>query len=126
MTYAQTIVNHIDRDKQFISTILSRENCMETRNGFYIKDLRIIKGRDLKDIILVDNLVHSFGFQLENGVPILEFTDNRKDEELKHLTNYLLEAHKSDDVRQFNKEKLRIRDIANQKLDDLLGHFNKL
>jgi len=126
MTYAQTIINYIDKDKQYISTILSRENCMETRNGFYIKDLRIIRGRDLKDVVLVDNLLHSFGFQLENGVPILEFIDNRKDEELKHLATYLLEACKYEDIRQFNKEKLRLKEIADAKLDDLLNSFTKL
>ncbi len=35
---------------------------METRNGFFIKDLRIVKDADLKTTILVDNLSHSFGF----------------------------------------------------------------
>jgi len=40
-------------------------------SGFYIKDLRIIKNRPLKDIIMVDNLVHSVGLQIDNGIPIL-------------------------------------------------------
>jgi len=35
---------------------------METKNGFYIKDLRILKDRCIKTTILVDNLSHSFGF----------------------------------------------------------------
>ena len=35
---------------------------METKNGFFIKDLRIIKNRLLKNTIMVDNLAHSFGF----------------------------------------------------------------
>lgn len=52
---------------------------METKNGFYIKDLRIIAERDQKDIVLVDNLSHSFGFQIDNGIPILEWHDNKDD-----------------------------------------------
>lgn len=64
---------------------------METHNGFYIKDLRIIQNRDLKDIIIVDNLVHSFGLQLSNGIPILEFLDNKKDKELVGLESFLKE-----------------------------------
>jgi CTD small phosphatase-like protein 2 len=44
---------------------------METQNGFFIKDLRIIENRELKDIIIVDNLVYSFGLQLTNGIPVL-------------------------------------------------------
>ena len=35
---------------------------MATKNGFYIKDLRVIKNRSLKEMVIVDNLVHSFGF----------------------------------------------------------------
>ena len=46
----------------YVDFILSREDCMVTRNGFYLKDLRILKDRKLKDIIIVDNLAHSFGF----------------------------------------------------------------
>lgn len=49
---------------------------METKNGFFIKDLRIVSNRSLKDIILVDNLVHSFGLQVDNGIPILEYKNN--------------------------------------------------
>ena len=52
---------------------------METKNGFFIKDLRIIKNRELKNMILVDNLSHSFGFQLDNGIPILEWHNDPKD-----------------------------------------------
>ena len=48
-------------------------------NGFKIKDLRIVKNRSLGDIIIVDNLVHSFGLQLDNGIPILDFVDNKED-----------------------------------------------
>jgi len=39
----------------------------------------------LKDIVIIDNLVHSFGLQLENGIPILEFLDNKNDKELKGI-----------------------------------------
>jgi CTD small phosphatase-like protein 2 len=52
---------------------------METHNGFFIKDLRIIRNRGLKDLIIVDNLVHSFGLQIENGIPILEYLKGKDD-----------------------------------------------
>ena len=61
-SYAKAIINHIDPEKKFINYLLSREHCMETKNGIFIKDLRIIKNRNIKDIVIVDNLVHSFGF----------------------------------------------------------------
>ena len=92
---------------------------METKNGFFIKDLRIIKNRDLKNLIIVDNLSHSFGFQIENGVPILEWHNDVKDTELKYLTDYLIEAVDCEDVRVFNQERLKLRDMASFKADDL-------
>ena len=77
--YATPIVEHLNSKNKTIHGILHRKNCMETQNGFYIKDLRIVSNRALSKIIMVDNLVHSFGLQLENGIPILEFTNNPHD-----------------------------------------------
>ena len=83
--YATPIVEYLNHKKKTIHGILHRKNCMETNHGFYIKDLRIIKNRKLKDIVLVDNLIHSFGLQIENGIPILDFIDNKNDMELYGL-----------------------------------------
>ena len=58
---------------------------MNTEEGVYIKDLRIIKNRNLKDIVIIDNAVYSFGFQLDNGIPILPFYEDKSDEEMLHL-----------------------------------------
>ena len=94
---------------------------METKNGFFVKDLRIIKNRELKNMIIVDNLAHSFGFQIENGIPILEWHNNKKkDSELKYLMDYLLEILYADDVREFNKKRLRLTELAFMKLEDLM------
>lgn len=84
---------------------------METQNGFFIKDLRIISNRELKDIVMVDNLVHSFGLQITNGVPILEFLDNSQDTEFQGLQKLLIEASTKDDVREFLDEKLRLKQL---------------
>lgn len=65
---------------------------METKNGFFIKDLRIITDLDLNKTLFVDNLVHSFGLQIDNGIPILEWNDNVDDLELKYLLEYLVDA----------------------------------
>lgn len=70
-------------------------------------------------MVLVDNLAHSFGFQIENGIPILEWHQDKQDQELKYLVNYLVEAAQAEDVRIFNKEKLKLSDLADSKMDDL-------
>jgi CTD small phosphatase-like protein 2 len=69
--YAEPIITYLNQKKKTILDFLHRKNCMETQNGFFIKDLRIIQNRELKDIIMVDNLAHSFGLQVTNGIPIL-------------------------------------------------------
>jgi len=118
--YAETIIKELDPQRKYISYILDRNFCLETKNGFYIKDLRIIKNRQLKNMIIVDNLVHSFGFQIDNGIPILEWTGNKQDEELKYLMDYLLEAKKYDDLREYNKEKLKLVELANSNIEEFL------
>ena len=97
--YADAIINHIDPENKYISYVLTRKHCMQTKNGFFIKDLRIIKNRDLKDMVIVDNLLHSFGLQIDNGIPILEFIDNKHDRELLNYQKYLLHLADQDDVR---------------------------
>ena len=64
-------------------------------------------------MIIIDNLVHSFGFQIDNGIPIYEFRGDSKDQELKNLQKYLLEAKKVNDVREYNREKLRLAQLIN-------------
>jgi CTD small phosphatase-like protein 2 len=53
---------------------LYRDSCIKSVDGVYVKDLRIFdKCRRMEDIVIVDNAVYSFGYQLENGIPIIPF-----------------------------------------------------
>ena len=79
----------------------------------YIKDLRIIKNRELKNMVIVDNNAHAFALNLDNGIPILEWKDNKNDKELKYILHYLLELVGSDDVRTFNRKVLKLQELAN-------------
>ncbi len=88
----------MNKPKRTIKAVLSRGHCLETHNGFHIKDLRIIKEFGLKDMIIIDNLVHSFAFQLDNGIPILEFLANKKDRELYYMCERLVGLAKCSDV----------------------------
>jgi CTD small phosphatase-like protein 2 len=111
LDYAEPIINYLNTPKKTILGFLHRKNCMETQNGFFIKDLRIIQNRTLKDIVMVDNLVHSFGLQITNGVPILEFLNNKHDRELQGMEKLLVEASTKEDVREFFEEKLRLKSV---------------
>ena len=95
-------MNLIDPQGTLIDFRLYREHCFETNEGIFIKDLRVIRNRDLKDVILVDNSVYSFGFQLNNGVPIIPYFNDPNDQELVYLAQYVLSLSLEDDVREQN------------------------
>jgi len=82
--YADVVLDHLDPTGELIQYRLYRDSCYQTADGVYVKDLRIIKNRSLKDLVIVDNAVYSFGFQLDNGIPIIPFYNNPEDEELLH------------------------------------------
>ena len=54
-----------------------------------MKDLRIFQNIELEDLVLVDNNVYSFMNQMANGIPIINFYDDKEDTELLELNEYL-------------------------------------
>lgn len=61
-------------------------------DDFFIKDLEVFLDRDKKDIIIVDNSILSFAFDLDNGVPINSFMGTEEsDKELLFLISFLQE-----------------------------------
>jgi len=73
---------------------------VNVEDGFYVKDLRIIQDRPLKDIIIVDNSIISFAFNIDNGVPISAYMRQEKDEELLYLVSFLEEIYSYPDMRE--------------------------
>jgi CTD small phosphatase-like protein 2 len=110
--YARAIMNFLNKKKHTITGYLSRENCLQTSLGLYIKDLIRIANRDPHQMLIVDNMVHSFGKQVDNGIPILEYNGNPEDQELIYLEKYLVNCSKYYDVREFNREFLKLSDIV--------------
>lgn len=45
VSYAKPIIKLLDPAESYILGLLTREHCMATQNGFFIKDLRIIENR---------------------------------------------------------------------------------
>lgn len=67
---------------------------------FFIKDLDIILDRDRKDMVIVDNSIVSFAFDLDNGVPINSYMGTEDDDrELLFLFSFLQEISSVPDVR---------------------------
>ena len=86
-SYADQVLDLLDPKREIFDLRLYRDSCIRSPDGVYVKDLRIFEPfRTMSDIVIVDNAVYSFGYQLENGIPIIPFYDDKEDEELLHLT----------------------------------------
>jgi Dullard-like phosphatase family protein len=110
-SYADSVLNYLDPKNEYFEYRLYRHNCVETYvegEKLYVKDLRIFKNVKMEDMIIIDNSVLSFAFQLDNGIPILPFYDNYDDNELLFLKNYLCDISNSLDLRIENKARIKM------------------
>lgn len=65
--------------------------------------------REKENIIIVDNSIISFAFDLDNGVPIQSFMGNEEDDkELLFLMSFLEEAYNTIDVRPSIREAFKL------------------
>ncbi|CAD8096856.1 unnamed protein product [Paramecium sonneborni] len=110
--YANKIIDYLDPQRNLISYRLFRDDCIRISNNCHIKDLRILN-RNMKDIILVDNSAYSFAFQVENGIPIIPYLDDKNDKELIHLQHYLNHVVQFDDVRSQNNRIFNLKIVQN-------------
>ena len=60
--YADAVLDYLDPNNEYISARFYRDSCFVTHDGVFIKDLRIFSNRNIKDMVIVDNAVYSFGF----------------------------------------------------------------
>ena len=96
--YADILLNIID-PKGLCPFRLFREHCTLINNTF-VKDLKNL-GRDLKDIIIVDNSPLSYSFHPENGLPILSWFEDKNDRELYNIIPLLIFLSGVKDVREY-------------------------
>ena len=95
--YANPLLDQLDPFKK-IPFRLFREHCTKSDNGLFIKDLNRL-GRNLKDVIIIDNNPVSFTFNKANGLPILTWHSIQSDNELIKLIPLLTFLSNVDDIR---------------------------
>jgi len=106
--YANVVLDYLDPHKQYVHHRLFRESCTVTDEGVYVKDLRVFGNRNMQDMVLVDNAAYSYGYQVENGIPIIPFYDNKEDQELKDLIPYLKSLLNVKDCREVNRQTFKL------------------
>lgn len=116
-SYADSIIDYLDPEKNLFKYRLYRHNCVKLpseKGTFYVKDLRIIKNVSLKNMVIIDNSVLSFAFQLENGIPISDFYNNKDDVDLITLGTYLMDMSDSDNLPAINSINFNLKDIIQE------------
>jgi len=119
--YADAILDYIDPQNKYFKLRFYRDSCVQTKEGFYVKDLRIFENRSLEDLVIVDNSVYSFAFQIDNGIPIIPFYDDKDDEEMLHLIYYLNCLAQVEDVRAQNREAFELEKLAAMSQQDIIN-----
>eukprot|EP00826_Nyctotherus_ovalis_P054584 TRINITY_DN7159_c0_g1_i15.p1 TRINITY_DN7159_c0_g1~~TRINITY_DN7159_c0_g1_i15.p1 ORF type:complete len:443 (-),score=77.93 TRINITY_DN7159_c0_g1_i15:35-1363(-) len=106
--YADKVLNELDPERKAPHRLF-RQHCTLI-NCEFVKDLSQL-GRDLKDVIMVDNLPSCYALQPCNGIPISTWTDNKNDRELDLLAAVLESLSKVDDVRDYLREVVRDNEL---------------
>ena len=65
----------------------------------------------MEDMVIVDNSVYSFAYQIDNGIPIIPFYHEQSDEEMLHLIFYLNCLATCEDVRVQNREAFELHKL---------------
>lgn len=82
--YANDIIDLLDDEGQFIQGRFFRDKCL--KGG--VKNLELLE-RNMKDVIIIDNLKKSFELQPDNGLLIKTFIDDMSDYSLIELIPFL-------------------------------------
>ncbi|XP_015515659.1 carboxy-terminal domain RNA polymerase II polypeptide A small phosphatase 1 [Neodiprion pinetum] len=93
--YADPVADLLDRWGVFRARLF-RESCVFHR-GNYVKDLNKL-GRDLQQIIIVDNSPASYIFHPDNAVPVASWFDDMTDSELLDLIPFFEKLTKVDNI----------------------------
>ncbi len=106
ITYAREAVDILDPEERYIKRILARDSCIRVQAEQFTKDLRIIADRALSDILIVDNDINNFAFQLDHGIPVSSYLGAEDDNELKCLQLYLEELYNEPDIIAANRKRM--------------------
>lgn len=116
--YANPLIDKLDRNK-VCSFRLFREHCSFINNA-YVKDLKNL-GRDMKDVIIVDNSPVTYSLNVENGFPIKTWIDDVTDRELIKIMPVLEYLSKVNDVREYIKLMIEKNQFSYIKADKVMS-----
>ena len=121
-TYAEPLIDIIDEDNN-CSFRLFREHCTQI-NEIFVKEMKKL-GRDLKDIIIVDNSPMSYCLNPENGLPIKSWFDDKDDRDLFKISGILEFLSFVPDVRNYIYKFVINDEICYKNAMNIFGKYNE-
>ncbi|CAM9095947.1 unnamed protein product, partial [Scytosiphon promiscuus] len=85
--YANPLLDLLD-PKGTITSRLFREHCT-FHEGYFVKDLTLLRHESLETTIIVDNSPMAYMFQPENAIDCISWIDDRADKELGVIADFL-------------------------------------
>ena len=120
--YAGPLLDILDKEK-FCSFRLFREHCTFLNSSF-VKDLKKL-GRDLKDVIIVDNSPMAYLLNSDNGLPIMTWFDDKNDKELFKITPILDFLSQVPDVRNYIHKIVINNEISYDNAMKVINEYNE-
>jgi Dullard-like phosphatase family protein len=105
-SYAREAVDILDPEQRYIKVLLTRESCIPVTAQHLTKDLRIIADRELSELLIADNDITNFAFQLDHGIPVSSYIGAEEDNELECLQYYLEELYDELDIIAANRKRM--------------------
>lgn len=122
--YANVVIDLLDPQAKIFSKRLFRNSCIQTDIDIFIKDLRILNC-DLNSTVIVDNSILSFAFQLDNGIPIIPFYDDKEDRILLKIKDYLISLKDVQDVRVINRKNFSLTELYEIDTSNFLKYYSE-
>lgn len=109
--YADAIVDRIDPLKRYFHARLYRNSCDQVGGKIgstecFVKNIKSVMNRALRDCIIIDNLIYSFASCMQNGILIKPFIILGVDEELRFLASLLEKWKPGTDSKYFLEREL--------------------
>ena len=121
--YASPLLDILDKNN-YCSFRLYRENCTFLNSSF-VKDLKKL-GRNLKDVIIVDNSPMAYCLNNENGIPILTWFEDKTDRELYKICPVLEFLSLVPDVRDYIKKIVINNELSYNQAMIVINEYNEM
>ena len=121
--YADPLLDILDKDKN-CKYRLFREHCTPIKTC-YVKEINKL-GRELKNVIIVDNSPMSYALNPENGLPITTWFEDKNDRELYNISSILEFLSFVPDVRNYINQFIINDEISYTNVINVFDKYNKM